>query len=78
MIYYTITISDVVKKSENPIRIHPAVGSLLSPVRVEDFLPVLPGVGLEPEEPVSPQICLNVVLSRQVLLGENCLQATTC
>ena len=71
------TVSDVVKEPEDSVRIHPAVGPLLRAVRTEDLLPVLARVGLEPEEPVLPQVRLNVILCCKVLLGEDTLQATT-
>jgi len=60
-------IRDVVKQPQDTVGIHPAIGSLLGPIGAEDLLPVLTSVRLEPEESVSAQISLDMILGCKVL-----------
>lgn len=62
-------VSNIVKQSEDIVGVHPAIGALLSTVRVQDLLPVLSTVCLESEEAVRSQVCLDVILSCKVLLA---------
>jgi len=57
-----LIVGYIVEQPEDAIGVDPSVSSLLGPIRVLLLLPVLTRMGLEPEEPVGPQVSLYVVL----------------